>query len=88
MSFAGKVAVVTGAAKGIGRATAEALAREGCAGVALLDVDDAAAEVAEALGPKRVTRFSSERVLNDIHRRDAETRRISGAIVTSVQICL
>jgi NAD(P)-dependent dehydrogenase (short-subunit alcohol dehydrogenase family) len=39
--FAGKVALVTGAAGGIGRATALAFAREG-AGVVLADVDDKA----------------------------------------------
>ncbi len=41
--FAGKVAIVTGAASGIGRATALALADEGAA-VALVDVDRAAGE--------------------------------------------
>ena len=40
MQFRGKVAAVTGAAKGIGEATARAFAREG-AKVAMLDVDDA-----------------------------------------------
>ena len=50
MQFDGKVAVVTGAAKGIGEATARAFAREG-AGVALLDVDDdAGSAVARSLG--------------------------------------
>src|SRR5438105_5598323 len=40
MGFAGKTAVVTGAAMGIGRAVAEAFARER-ANVAMLDVQDA-----------------------------------------------
>ena len=49
-ALAGQVAVITGAARGIGAATAQAFAAEG-AEVALLDVDgDAAARTAEPLG--------------------------------------
>ena len=43
MSFEGKLAVVTGAASGIGKQTAHAFARGG-AGVALVDIDQAGAE--------------------------------------------
>lgn len=41
MQIQGRVAIVTGASSGIGRATAVALARAGAAGVALADVDEA-----------------------------------------------
>ena len=44
----GKVAIVTGAAKGLGKADAEALAREG-ATVVMTDVDDSGADVAKAI---------------------------------------
>lgn len=42
---AGKVAIVTGASKGLGKADAEALAREGAV-VVMTDVDDSGADVA------------------------------------------
>ena len=51
--FAGKVAIVTGAAVGIGRAIAEAFAADG-ARVVIADLDgDAAMEVATAIGLER-----------------------------------
>ncbi len=42
--FESRVAIVTGGARGIGRACAEILLREGAAGVVLADLDGAAAE--------------------------------------------
>jgi NAD(P)-dependent dehydrogenase (short-subunit alcohol dehydrogenase family) len=54
-TFSGKVAAVTGAASGIGRSLAVALARRGCA-VALSDVDEQRlAETAAACGGVKVT---------------------------------
>ena len=54
MEFEGKVAIVTGAGKGIGRATALAFAREGAA-VGVVDLDAAAGQaVASAIGERAV----------------------------------
>ncbi len=75
MRFAGKVAVVTGAATGIGRATALAFAREG-AGVALVDVN------AEALNDTRreieTSGGLSLEVLADVSR-GGDAERIAAA---------
>ena len=49
MELLNRVAVVTGGASGIGRAVAAALALRDVAGVALVDVNDAVIEVADAL---------------------------------------
>lgn len=49
MDMKGKVAVVTGAASGIGRATAQAVAGAGAAGLALVDLHDGAHQTGEAL---------------------------------------
>lgn len=52
MELAGRVAVVTGGAGGIGAALARRFAAEGAAGVVVADLDaPAAAEVAAAIGP-------------------------------------
>ena len=48
----GKIAVVTGSAKGIGAATARIFVREEIAGIAIVDYDyETACKTAEELGP-------------------------------------
>jgi NAD(P)-dependent dehydrogenase (short-subunit alcohol dehydrogenase family) len=73
MRLAGRTAVVTGAAGGIGRAVAVSLARRGCH-LALADVDEAglvetAARVAAAGGDAAAVRISRHRL--DVADRDA-----------------
>ncbi|MBI4601328.1 MAG: SDR family oxidoreductase [Planctomycetes bacterium] len=52
MPLQGRVGIITGAARGIGRACADAFLRSRAAGVAIADIDEAAgAEAARALDP-------------------------------------
>ncbi|MEM7542161.1 MAG: SDR family NAD(P)-dependent oxidoreductase [Pseudomonadota bacterium] len=57
MQIEGKVAVVTGAASGIGRATSRELCNRGAAAIALIDMSDAVHEVAEELSAHNGTRL-------------------------------
>ncbi len=71
----GKSAVVTGAAKGIGRATAELFAREG-ARLVLADVDEAGlAELRE-----RLDRAEAEVVVGDVSEPKDARRMVFGAV--------
>lgn len=73
--FTARVAVVTGAAHGIGRAVAERLSAEG-ARVVLGDVDQsAAAEVAAGLGPDRTIAVEC-----DLHSTDSVNAMLTQAV--------
>ncbi len=79
----GKVAAITGAASGIGRATALLFARNGCA-LALSDVDEAGLETAagacRALGAKVTASRVDVADRAAVHRWADETARTFGAV--------
>lgn len=83
MQLAGKIAIVTGAGQGIGRATAEAMARAG-ADVVCVDINPAtAAETAravEAAGRRSLAITADLGSLADIDRMVAETVKAFGQI--------
>lgn len=75
--LAGKAAVVTGAASGIGRATALRLAREGAR---VLAADRAAEGLAETAALAAAQGTAIETMLADVAKADAPTAVIGGAV--------
>ena len=77
MDIKGKYGLITGAASGIGRATACALAKAGAAGIALADLDETGlketARLVEAAGAKALV------IPCDVTDRDAQTRMFGTA---------
>ena len=89
MKIEGKVAVVTGAVGGIGQEVALELARRGAASVAVVDMSQKAAEVAEAIntevGRKAAVGFSGDVTKDDFRRSVyAQLRETHGV----AQICV
>lgn len=78
MRFDGQVAVITGGGQGIGRATAQAFAREGAA-VAILDIDDEAGR--EAAAEIRATGATCEAWRVDV----ADAAAVDGAFAGVVE---
>jgi 3-oxoacyl-[acyl-carrier protein] reductase len=72
-----RVAIVTGAAKGIGRATAEVLARSGMA-VVLADLDGAGAE--QAAAELRQAGLSARAARADVSRRESVEAMVEGVL--------
>jgi NAD(P)-dependent dehydrogenase (short-subunit alcohol dehydrogenase family) len=85
MTLEGKVALVTGAARGIGRACAEALARAG-ADLALLDLHDPAetAERVTGMGRRAVTATGDVANVEDVRRAVEGFRRALGPVLCLV----
>jgi NAD(P)-dependent dehydrogenase (short-subunit alcohol dehydrogenase family) len=80
MHFADKVIIVTGAANGIGRATARCLADAG-ADVVIADIDaEAGSRVAASIGVKATFERTDLRSLDDVHTLVANTERRFGRI--------
>jgi NAD(P)-dependent dehydrogenase (short-subunit alcohol dehydrogenase family) len=78
--LASKIALITGAARGIGRACATAFAQEGAVVVAT-DIDLAGAEtVAAAIGPTALARKLDVRSESDWRRVAAEIVRVHGSL--------
>ena len=82
MRLGGKVAIVTGAGSGIGKALATRLAKDGAA-VVIADLrnhDLAAAEIAKATGAKTLGLKVDVSVESDVERMAAETVKAFGRI--------
>ncbi|MBW1685894.1 MAG: SDR family NAD(P)-dependent oxidoreductase [Deltaproteobacteria bacterium] len=84
MEIAGKVAIVTGAARGIGRATAVALAAEGARAVVLADVratlSEETAKLVRAAGAEALVLETDVAELDALRRLFAETEEHFGGL--------